>query len=68
MAEKKPKYCVIARNRLTKEREVVTGPISREDAERIRFEYTNIRGTRKPYTHPKVELYPPQQLTLKFKD
>lgn len=50
-------FVVKARNRLTGEREIVSKACSRDDAERIRFEYTNIRGTKKPYTHPKVEPY-----------
>lgn len=63
-----PKYCVVARNRLTGEREIVSRGVSKDEAEAIRFKYTNFRGTKKPYTHPKVCIYPPQQLMLKFKD
>lgn len=48
MADKKPKYCVVARNRLTKEREVVTGPVSKDDAERIRL---NIPISEEPGSH-----------------
>ncbi len=55
-----PKYCVVARNRLTGEREVVSRAVSRDEAEEIRFKYTNIRGSKKPYTHPKVVPYNPQ--------
>lgn len=62
----RPLYCVVARNRLTGQREIVSRKLSREQAEEVRFKYTNIRGTRKPYTHPKVEIYSPQ-LELKFK-
>lgn len=50
-------FVVKARNRLTGKREIVSGACSKDEAERIRFEYTNIRGTRKPYTHPKVKPY-----------
>lgn len=50
-------FIVKARNRLTGQREIVSNPVIKIEAERIRFEYTNIRGTRKPYTHPKVEPY-----------
>lgn len=50
-------FVVKARNRLTGDREIVSKACSREEAERILFEYTNIRGTKKPYTHPKVEPY-----------
>lgn len=56
----KPLFCVVARNRLTGEREVVSRGVTRDEAEQIRFKYTNIRGSKKPYTHPKVVSYNPQ--------
>lgn len=56
----RPLYCVTARNRLTGEREIVSRAVTREEAENIRIKYTNFRGTRKPYTHPKVQPYNPQ--------
>ena len=66
---KEPKYCVRARNRLTGEREIVTPPLSRKKAEEALLKYTNMHDTKKPYTHPKVEIYPPTvELRLDFKD
>ena len=62
----KPLYCVVARNRLTGEREIVSRSLTREKAEEVRIKYTNFRGTKKPYTHPKVEIYTPQ-MELQFK-
>lgn len=56
----KPLYCVTARNRLTGEREIVSRGVTREEAEEMRVKYTNVRGARKPYTHPKVLPYNPQ--------
>ena len=50
-------FIVKARNRLTGQREIVSKAVPKAEAERIRFEYTNIRGSKKPYTHPKVEPY-----------
>lgn len=55
-----PKFCVTARNRLTGEREVITRGLSRKEAEDIRIKYNNFRGSKKPYTHPKVVPYNPQ--------
>lgn len=54
-----PLWCVVARNRLTGEREVLSRPLPRDKAEEIRIKYTNFRGTKKPYTHPKVVPYNP---------
>ena len=62
----RPLYCVIARNRLTGKREIISRSLTREKAAEVRFKYTNIRGTRKHYTHTKVEIYSPQ-LELQFK-
>lgn len=56
----RPTYCVVARNRLTGEREIVSRSLTREKAEEVRIKYTNFRGTKKPYTHPKVEIYTPK--------
>lgn len=56
----KPLYCVVARNRLTGEREIVSRGVTKDEAEEIRVKYTNFRGTKKPYTHPKVQPYNPQ--------
>lgn len=51
----KPVYCVTAKNRLTGQRE------------EVRLKYGISRSSKRPYTHPKVELLPiPKQLELKF--
>ena len=63
---KKPLYCVVARNRLTGQREIVSRSLTREKAEEVRIKYTNFRGTKRPYTHLKVEIYTPQ-MELQFK-
>ena len=55
-----PLYCVVARNRLTGEREVISKPLPKEEALQIKLDYTNVKGTHKPYTHAKVALYNPQ--------
>lgn len=57
---RKPLYCVVARNRLTGEREIVSRGVTKDEAEDIRIKYTNFRGTKKPYAHPKVVPYNPQ--------
>lgn len=64
----KPSYCVTARNRLTGEREVLTPSCSKEKEEEVKLKYGLSRSSKRPYTHPKVELYPPKQLILTFKD
>ena len=53
------KYCVTARNRLTGEREVMTPPISKAQANDVKMKYANMKGQKKAYTHPKVEPYMP---------
>lgn len=55
-----PKYCVTARNRLTGEREIISPPCSREKAEEAKLKYGLSRSSKRPFTHPKVELYNPQ--------
>lgn len=54
------KYCVTARNRLTGDREVVTPAISKAQAKDIKLKYANMKGPRKAFTHPKVEVYIPK--------
>lgn len=58
---KEPLYCITARNRLTGEREIISNPMPRKQAEDIRLEFANKIGPRKPYTHSKVEPYVPQK-------
>jgi hypothetical protein len=57
---KEPLYCVTGRNRLTGEREIISKPIKKEEADQIKMDYCNMLGEKKPYTYPKVELYNPQ--------
>lgn len=57
----KPVYCVTAKNRLTGQREVLTPPLSKEKAEEVKLKYGISRSSKRPYTHPKVELYPPPE-------
>lgn len=54
------KYCVTARNRLTGQRDVITPPLSLEKAKDARLKFGCDRSSKRPYTHPKVELYPPE--------
>ena len=63
----KPLFILRGRNRLTGEREVVSEPRPRDEILQMKLDYTNVKGTKKPYTHVKIEPYPPQeQLTLQF--
>ena len=57
---KEPLYCVTGRNRLTGEREIISKPIKKEEADQIKMDYCNMLGEKKPYTYAKVELYNPQ--------
>lgn len=59
-----PIYCVTGRNRLTGEREIISKRLTKDQALQVKLEYTNVKGTRKPYTHAKVEPYLPK---LSFK-
>ena len=54
-----PIYCVIGRNRLTGEREIISKRLTKDQALQVKLDYTNVKGTRKPYTHAKVEIYSP---------
>lgn len=55
-----PKYCVTARNRLTGERDVITPPLSLQKAKEAKLKMGVSRSSKRPYTHPKVNLYPPR--------
>jgi len=62
-----PKYCVTARNRLTGKRDVITPPLSLQKAQDAKQNFGISRSSKRPYTHPKIELYPPPwELTIKF--
>lgn len=61
-----PRYCVTGRNRLTGEREVLTPPLSKEKAEEVKLKYGISRSSKRPYTHSKVELYPPETVRTKI--
>ena len=61
-----PIYCVTGRNRLTGEREIISKRLSKDQALQVKLDYTNVKGTRKPYTHAKVEIWSPQ-LEISFK-
>lgn len=53
----KPIYCVTARNRLTGQREVVTPPCSKTNAETCKLKLTLASSKEKAYIYPKVEVY-----------
>ena len=55
-----PLWCVVARNRLTGEREVISKPMPKDAALQVKLDYTNVKGSNKPYSHAKVALYIPQ--------
>ena len=55
-----PRYCVTARNRLTGDRDVLTPPLSLKVAKETKLKFGISRSSDRPYTHPKVELYPPR--------
>lgn len=59
-----PLYCITARNRLTGERERISKPMSHDEAEDIKLKLGISRSSKRPYTHPKVEVYIP---SLNFK-
>lgn len=58
-AVKEPLYCLTGRNRLTGEREIISRPMTRKDAEATRLRYARMPARSKPYTHSKVEKYLP---------
>ena len=57
-----PQYCVTGRNRLTGEREVLTPGLSIEKARDVKATNSlDRRKSKRPYTHLKIELYPPPE-------
>ena len=61
------KYCVTAINRLTGQREIISGACSKENADAIRARLMATKSGNRPYTHPQTVEYP-KQLNLFTKD
>lgn len=62
-----PQYCVTGRNRLTGEREVLTPGLSIEKARDVKATHSlDRRSSKRPYTHLKIELYPPETANNKL--
>ena len=62
----KPYYCVTAISRLTRERELVTPPCTKESAEVVCLKTKRTSARKRDYLYPKVEVLPPP-LKLNFK-
>lgn len=54
------KYVVTALNKITGEREIVSRPMSKEDAERVREKFASKVGPGKAYIRSRVNVYCPQ--------
>lgn len=62
-----PQYCVTGRNRLTGQREALTPGLSIEKARDVKTAYSiDRRSCKRPYTHLKIELYPPERANDKL--
>lgn len=61
-----PKYHITAINRLTRIRESVTPPCSKEKALRIIQREKNTSSRKRSWIYPKMESCPPRQLSLQF--
>lgn len=57
---REPLYCVTGINRMTDERQIISRPMPKEQAEAARERYAKVNVKNKPYSHCKVELYSPQ--------
>lgn len=55
-----PLYCVTSINRMTNERQIISRPMLKEQAEAARERYAKNTARNKPYRCCKVELYSPQ--------
>lgn len=58
---KQLQFCVTARNRLTGQRDVITPPLSKAKALEAKLKLGVSRSSDRPYTHPKVDIYPPPE-------
>lgn len=58
---KEPLFCITARNRLTGEREIISRPMTRKEAEDMKVRLAYRMSGKKPYTHCKVDPYIPQK-------
>lgn len=65
---KQPIYHVTAVNRLTRQREAVTLPCSKDKATKILKREQKKAPGRRSWIYPKVEEFVPQELPLDFKD
>lgn len=57
---REPLYCVTGINRLVGERQIISRPMLKEQAEAARERYVRSAASKKPYKYCKVELYSPQ--------
>lgn len=57
---REPLYCVTGINRMTDEKQIISRPIPKEQAEAARERYAKSPARNKPYRCCKVELYCPQ--------
>ena len=60
------RYHVTAINPLTRQRESVTPPCSKEKAVKILAKVKRVSPRKRTWKYPKVEIYPPRQLHLNF--
>lgn len=54
------RYCVTAINRLSGEREIISQPCNREDANAIHARLVKTKPEKRPYTYPLTVEYPKQ--------
>ena len=57
---REPLYCVTGINRMTGERQIISRPMLKEQAEAAKERYARSTASKKPYKYCKVELYSPQ--------
>lgn len=65
---KEPRYCITAINRMTRQRESVTPPCTKETAEKILRREKAKPHIKRCYIYPHMEAVRPQQLTINFKN
>ena len=65
---KEPMYHVTAINRLTRERESVTSPCSKDKAIKILKREKKKAADRRSWIYPKLETFVPQEISLEFKE
>jgi hypothetical protein len=64
---KEPRFCITAINRMTRQRESVTRPYTKETAEKMLRREKDKPPAKRSWIYPRMEAVEPQQLTINFK-